>query len=177
MKIENYPQSLEQFIELRNQIATTPEGGLACFIIALREYAEKGDEALPWLIVCRDINDLQKSTKPNNYKGYMLGNSELSLIKSQIGKQKYLPNSYFVGATPENNYTVPATVEFKFSRNKYSGDPSEGEVKIFVACSGASMPRPSRLKRNEKGIWKVKEYSSLIVGIMGAASEKHVDDL
>ncbi|PLW91687.1 MAG: hypothetical protein C0592_14615 [Marinilabiliales bacterium] len=177
MKIDNYPQSLEQFIELRNQIATTPEGGLACFIIALREYAEKGEEALPWLIICREINDLQESNQPGNYKGYTLGRSELSRINSQFARQKYIANSYFVGATPENNYTVPATAEFQFSSNKYSGDPSEGETKIFVGCSGASTPRPSRLKRNEKGIWKVKEYSSLIVGIMGADSEKRVDDL
>jgi hypothetical protein len=178
MKIDKYPQNLEQFVELRNQMATTPEGGLACFIIALREFALKGDEALPWMIVCRDINDLQESNMPTAYKGYTLGNFELSRLKSQLAHQKFLIDSYFMGSTPENNYSVPMdNIEFSFSSNKYSGDPAEGLTKIYVYCSGAATPRPSTMKRNEKGIWKVKEYSSLYVGIQGPASSKRVDDL
>ena len=177
MKIDNYPQTLEQFIELRNQIANTPEGGLACFLIALREFALKGDEVLPWMIMCRDINDLDESANPGSYKGYMLRNSELSRLKSQIAHQKFLMDSYFIGATPENNYTVPQNIEFSFSSNKYSGDPADGLTKIYVYCSGASSPRPASMKRNEKGVWKVKEYSSLYVGIQSPASEKRVDDL
>jgi hypothetical protein len=83
-----------------------------------------------------------------------------------------------MGSTPENNYSVPMdNIEFSFSSNKYSGDPAEGLTKIYVYCSGAATPRPSTMKRNEKGIWKVKEYSSLYVGIQGPASSKRVDDL
>lgn len=178
MKITTYPQSLEEFIELRNSIANSPEGGLACFIIALREFAKKGHEMLPWLIICRDINDLQESQKQYNYKGYMLGVRELSLLNSQINKQKYLPDSYFSGSNPENNYSVSEReIEFNFSSNKYSGNPAEGRTKIYAACSGAATPRPVTLVKNDKGIWKVKEYSSLIVGIQAPASSRRVDDL
>lgn len=176
MKISPYPQSFEDFLELRNSISDSPEGALACFIIALREFSQKGAEALPWLIICRDINDLQESQKANNYKGYMLGVRELSLLNSQINKQKYIPDSYFSGSSPENNYSVSET-EFSFSSNKYSGDPAEGRTKIYAACSGAATPRPATLVKNDRGIWKVKEYSSLIVGIMAPASSRRVDDL
>ncbi|MDA3940376.1 MAG: hypothetical protein PF693_13895 [Spirochaetia bacterium] len=62
------------------------------------------------------------------------------------------------------------------STNKYS-EISETEIKLFVACSGASSPRPVRVKRNSSGLWKVDEFSSLVVGVMAPSETRKVDDL
>ncbi len=178
MKIEKIPQSLEEFIALRDMVARTPEGGLACFIVALHHFSTGHADGLSMMIICRDINDLSQSNTPGNYKGYILRNSELQLTKMQIGKQKYIPAAYFVGSTPDNNYTIPASgAEFQMSTNAYSGDIASGRIKIYVTCSGTATPRPATMVINDKGIWKVKEYSSLITGIMAPKSEMRQDDL
>ncbi len=32
-------------------------------------------------------------------------------------------------------------------------------------CTGAATPRPVTLKRNDRGVWKAYEWSSLLVGV------------
>lgn len=178
MKIEAIPQTLEEFIALRNNIAHNPEGGLACFIVALHHFASGHPEGLSMIIICRDIDDLNASEAPGNYKGYALSNTEHQLLTSQLNKQNFIPASYFSGATPENDYSITGTgAEFVFTTNAYSGDINSGRIKIMVQCSGAASPRPTTLVRNDKGIWKVKEYSSLIVGIQTPKSLRPKDDL
>jgi hypothetical protein len=54
---------------------------------------------------------------------------------------------------------------FTFSDNPHSGDPETGTFKVFITSSGASSPRPVTVKRNDKGIWKAYEWSTLIVGV------------
>ncbi len=178
MNIENIPQSTEDLVALRNKVAITPEGGLACFIIALKHFAEGHPQGLEMLVITRAHEDLVTSTASGNYKGYTLGTNELYFTRNQLSKQPYLPMSYFNGATPQNNYVLnERQLSFSFSTNSYSGDIESGRIKVFVDCSGASSPRPATLVKNDKGIWKVKEYSSLIVGIQPKAAEKPSDDL
>ncbi|PKP03690.1 MAG: hypothetical protein CVU11_07440 [Bacteroidetes bacterium HGW-Bacteroidetes-6] len=178
MKIDKIPGSIDEFIAMRDMTAHTPEGGLACFIVALHHFSVGHPDGLSMMIICRDINDLSQSNAPGNYKGYTIGNSELQLTKMQLGKQNYIPASYFAGSAPENNYTIPQNgAEFIMSTNAYSGDIASGRIKIYVLCSGAATPRPATMVVNDKGIWKVKEYSSLITGIQAPRSDQRQDNL
>jgi hypothetical protein len=95
----------------------------------------------------------------------------------QVQGKAYLPWAYIEGATPENGYAVsgpPYVVTC--TDNPYSGDVDSGQFKVFVACSGADSPRPVTLKRNNKGIWKASEWSSLLVGVKMPVEESD-DDL
>ncbi len=47
-----------------------------------------------------------------------------------------------------------------------NGNRETGQYKVFVACSGAELPRPVTLKKNDQGLWKASEWSSLLVGVM-----------
>ena len=91
-------------------------------------------------------------------------------MKDHLYKRLVLdPNiarSYVEGATPQNGYTVPEGqgYTFRFSRNRLS-QVSETEVRVFVATSGQSSPRPVSMKRQPDGIWKAEESSSLFVGV------------
>lgn len=178
MKLPRFPLNADDFKALRDEVAGTPEGGAAAFIVALKLFSDNPEEGIQCLIMQREINDLVQSNQAQAYKGYSLSSSELSLLKSQLNRQKYIPDSYFMGATPENNYAVPeGSWEFDITTNPYSGDPNSGKVKLFVRSSGADTARPVQMMRNEQGIWKVKEYSSLIVGIRKAAQETRQDNL
>lgn len=59
--------------------------------------------------------------------------------------------------------------EIACSGNPHSGDAAASGVTVFVACSGAKTPRPVTMRRDDQGIWKAEEWSSLIVGIWNPA--------
>jgi len=161
-KIKKIPKSIEAFVEMRNDIATTPEGGAAMFMLALKMYTENPELAKKCFVAIVDRNLLREG---NVYKGYQLLNSDMSLIKNQLAKDQNIPNAYIKGATPENHYKVKLPYVFEFTSNKYSGSIEKGDFKLFVACSGADSPRPIRMKKNNRGIWKTSNWNSVLVGI------------
>jgi hypothetical protein len=162
INISKIPATIEDFIALRDQLATTAEGGAAVFIVALKTYKTNTELAMQFLVACVDM---QRLTAGNTYKGYDLNSSDFNLMKSQLGNNPRIPDSYIEGSSPENNYKTQLPYKFVFSGNKYSGDKEKGTYKLFVKCSGADTPRPMSMKRNDKGIWKALEWSSLLVGI------------
>lgn len=162
VKIKKIPKSIEEFVSMRNKIATTPEGGAAMFMLALKMYIDNPELAEKCFVAIVDRNLLREG---NVYKGYKLLNGDMSLIKNQMNNDKLIPNSYIKGATPQNHYKVKLPYTYEFSSNKYSGSIEAGDFKLFVACSGASSPRPIRMKKNNRGIWKTSNWSSVLVGI------------
>jgi len=162
VKVDKLPATIDEFLKLRNNIATTPEGGATIFLIALKTYAENPELGKQFLVIAADRGSLQAGSV---YKGFALGKSSMQLIKSQMTKNKKIPNSYIQGSNPENGYSVKAPFEYKYKSNPYSGDPAKGLYKIFVFCSGADSARPITLKRNNKGFWKASNWSSVLTGI------------
>ena len=160
--INSMPSTIEEFVQLRDQIAQKPEGGAAIFLLAMKIFVENEQLGRQCLVVAADRNSLQEG---NDYKGYSLLRSQMSLLSSQLSKNPKIPNSYIEGATPENNYSVSLPFVYTFSRQKYSGDESEGVIKIFVKCYGADTDRPIQLRRNNRGLWKATNWSSVIVGV------------
>ncbi|OQY02200.1 MAG: hypothetical protein B6I20_07140 [Bacteroidetes bacterium 4572_117] len=163
VKIKKLPKSIEEFVSMRNKIATTPQGGAAMFMIALKIHTTNPDLAKKCFVAIVDRKLLREG---DVYKGFKLLNSDMGLIKSQVAKDKNIPNSYIKGATPKNHYKVKLPYIFEFSSNKYSGSIEAGDFKLFIACSGASSPRPIRMKKNNRGLWKTSNWSSVLVGIM-----------
>jgi len=175
VQIPSLPASIEEFLELRDQVATSPEGGAAMMVVALLAYADEEQLGQACLACAAASTRLVDGSK--GYKGRQLSNSNLQRVRLQIRERSYLPGSYVSGATPKNGYELgepPYTIEC--SRNMYSGDPASGTCKVFVVSSGASSPRPVTLARNQNGIWKAVEWSSLIVGVQ-PPSEATSDEL
>ena len=173
MKIPLLPKNFEEFRVMYDEMAGTPEGAAALFVIALKMYAENPETGYSCIMLMRETNDLRKSASRHSFQGYTMCMMELSLLESQLSSQPYLPDSYFNGAWPTNNYLHgDRDQEIDISSNPYSGDASTGRFKVFVRSSGADTPRPVLTVKNEDGHWKVKEYSSLIIGIRKAAREE-----
>ena len=160
--IKTLPSSIDEFVQLRDQIAKTPEGGAAILLLALKIFADNEQLGKQCLVVASDRSRLQEG---DDYKGYSIVHSDMNLLSSQLSKYPNIPNSYIEGASPENNYSVTLPFVYTFSRQKYSGDESEGVIKIFVKCYGADIDRPIQLTRNNRGLWKATNWSSIIVGI------------
>ena len=162
VKIKKLPTSIDEFVQMRNNIATSPEGGAAMFLVALKIYVENPELGKQCLVTVVNRNSLREGT---TYKGYQLLNTDMNLIERQMGHDKNIPNSYIKGSSPQNNYTVKLPYEYEFTSNRYSGDKINGPFKLFVKCSGAYSPRPMSLKKNNRGIWKLSNWSSVLVGI------------
>lgn len=175
VKIPSEPSSIDEFVKLRDDIAKTPEGGAAMFVMAMRKYQANPKENIGYLIVSIDRSRLDESQGEDSYKGFTIANSDLWLVKTQLTKNNYLANSYFKGTSNQNGYATQAPFVVECKRNQYSVI-NESTIKVFVKCSGADTPRPITLVKNDKGIWKAKEFSSLLVGIKAPPSNEK-DDL
>lgn len=163
VSISKLPASTDEFLTLRNEIATTPQGGAAAFVVAMILYGQDAELGKQCLIIASDKSLLSKSSR--GYKGFDFASSSDYLIK-QMDNKRYLGNTYIKGTSPNFSYALnqPPYIVIT-STNPYSGKESSGTLKVFVQCSGADTDRPITLVRNEQGIWKAKEFSSLMVGV------------
>ncbi|MCB1325436.1 MAG: hypothetical protein H7A21_20520 [Spirochaetales bacterium] len=165
------PQTAAEFSALRDSIGNTPQGGVALLIMALRLYQSNPTEGTPCMIMAVDRSLLVESNRADSYQGFALMGYEASRNQRQLQQHPYLPNSYIRGTSPENGYALPAgPFVFEITRNRYSGEEESGRIKLFIRSSGADSPRPVTLVRNNRGVWKAKEYSSIVVGIRAPAS-------
>lgn len=155
---------------LRDDLAQTPEGGALVFIIALINYASADNQAegMKMVILSMWEENVVKSEAPGNFNGYILHRSDLDRL-NRISEAT--ARSYVRGTSPDNSYTIAAgSIEIGFrSQSKHAGSERSGTKKVFVWSSGADTARPITLKRNTRGLWKVSEFSSLLVGVRPAA--------
>lgn len=158
--IDSLPETVEDFVSLRDKLAVTPEGGAAVLIAAMQIYSRNEALGLQCLTISLDSKSLQKGT---TYKGFTPAQPAMFLIK-QIDRQKHLPNAYVKGAAWENAYEVNPPFEYEFSRQKNSGSDESGKVKVFISTPGVRA-RPITVTRNDKGLWKASEFSSVFVSV------------
>ncbi len=87
----------------------------------------------------------------------------------RLRSNPHIARSY-VGGTSDADYQDAALSKFRLdkeysARTQGIGYPKEGQAKFFVACGGADSSRPITLARNNAGMWKVINFSSLTVGV------------
>lgn len=169
VQIDAPPASMEELVALRDRLAGTPEGGAAVFVVALLLYVDDPPLGVQALTLAVDRGRLRES--PDGYRGFSLQTGDLQLIERQLAGRSYLARSYLAGTSPGSAYAVPPLPwTIKVASTPTSGDPATGVVKLFIPSSGADSPRPITLRRNERGVWKASEWSSLVVGIRPPSS-------
>jgi uncharacterized protein DUF6935 len=166
--------TVEEFIAFRDEAATTPEGGAATFVLAMLLWDRDPALGHDAMVIAVDASELRQD--PDGYRGFTLGNRAADFTARYLEPRPYLARSYLLGTTPEQAYRAPEVWAAQFSRNA-SSLISEDRVKVFVASSGADSPRPITLQRNNRGVWKAYEYSSLFVGIRPPTEEQPDDPL
>ena len=166
------PDNIEEFVKMRDELATTPEGGAAIFVMAMILFGndiKMGEQAF---VVALDRYNLSASA--NGYKGFMPSNS-LKFHLDRFVSKPYWGKTYILGTNFEQGYQLPAELKVETSRNP-SSQQSNGDIKVFVKCTGADMLRPITMRVNDKGIWKAYECSSMFVD-MRAPKQIISDDL
>lgn len=145
-QFESLPKTVE---ELKNAAPlTTPHATAALFILAICQYVENQQVGL-------DMINYLKGPAP-------LGNYDKQFLRDRFMDKKYLPFSYFKGATPENNYTPDIPYQIEVFDWAYTME--NGYTKVFLQSGGADSQRPVvlRQKGDEHFLW---EYNSLLLGI------------
>lgn len=133
------PESLAELQALPEASLSSPFQTAALTVCALCAYAadkQIGIEMLNWLRGPRPLNG-----------------QEISFLNDRFrGGKTYLPFSYFVGSTAENNYTPKEPFQIVIESN-HTSNAEEGYRKLFIPCGGADSPRPIKLRRKGDGRW------------------------
>ncbi len=87
-----------------------------------------------------------------------------------LNNQPWIFHSYVKATKWEDDYKFdPDKYELSFAPRVDTqpyADREEGKiVKLWIVSSGADSPRPLELERNNRGEYKVREYSSVCVGV------------
>lgn len=155
------PPTLQDFEHLQKG-AVTPERGATLLILAMLVFEDYPDEAEKMVIAA--ITDNNLNITDDGTRSLMPHMKDH--LHKRLAQDPNIARSYVEGATPQNRYALPQGqgYTFRFSRNRLS-QVSDTEVRVFVATSGQSSPRPVSMRLQPDGIWKAEEASSLFVGV------------
>jgi hypothetical protein len=156
--VKAVPASMEELVKLRDGIAKTPEGGAAVFLLAMIICGENRELGLQAFTLALDMDQLITGQV---YKGYR-PNTTWDDKWEQLRRYPFLGRIYVKGTIPDDEYALPSgPLTFTITAAEPQAD---GSVKVFVATTSGDWPRPFYLLKNDKGLWKVKDASSLFAG-------------
>ena len=147
------PATLEEFAALPQAAMNTPFDTAAMFIVALGLY--KVDRNTSFAM----INHL-KGPQPLNQHDMSFLNDRMA----QNGKFAFIAESYFNGATPQNDYTPAIPYTVTVSEGPYSYQ-EQGYAALNIRSGGADHPRPIKMRQAKDGKWYLWEYSSILMDI------------
>lgn len=153
MKI-SFPKIMNSIEELENVNRTNPYYVSASLVHVLTVYQPQNEtlfyEMLQLLMgPYQEISPLLKQ----QIKDRML----------QHDKYGYIGNSYFVGATPENDYQPKIPYEVEVQENDYSKS-EEGYLRLLLKSGGADHLRPVTLRLAKDGNYYL--WSDSILGLL-----------
>lgn len=174
--IQKIPTTVEEFISFRDANANSPGGGAAVYILALMTFSKNNQLGMQCLTIALDQSNVVNG---DVYKGKKPGNGIMYHVNRMNGYKRwsYLGFAYTEGALASNNYnTDKSSFKVVSTTNKYSGSEEDGQVKVFIEVDGF-MKRPIILKRNDSGVWKALNVSSMFLDLKKPANQIEKDDL
>ncbi len=174
--VPQIPSSVEAFRAWRDEVATTPEGGAATWIVALYLYTQDEELGNACLTMQADRSHLVEAARDDeaHYRGHRIHGSSRDALESTLrpSRQPFVPASYFEGTSWQTGYALPQpprTITFRIQRE------DDESARLFVFSSGADRDRPISMKRNNRGIWKAYEWSTIVTGIR-EPQQPEIDD-
>jgi hypothetical protein len=136
------PESYEAFTALPEAKMDNPFSTAALSVLAFCFYPENKDLSLQML-------DFLRGPRP-------LSVMDKQFIADRSRDKDYVPRSYFVGATPNNNYLPSEPYSITVSENPYSYQ-NEGYATLYLTSGGADSPRSVQLRLAKDGKWYLWE--------------------
>lgn len=165
IEIASLPTTPEKLKELRDQVATTPLGGAAMFVVSMLTYAKDPKLGSQFFAEVIDSKSLEASKADDSYGGFRPSGTDWGLLKQLLKDKPYTASCYVQGTSPEGKYALPSgSIKIRITTNQFSVI-NDTTIKVFVACSGADTARPITVKLDAAGLWKATEWSSLYVAI------------
>jgi hypothetical protein len=160
------PETLDEFVALRDRIAETPEGGAAVAVVAMLLYARAPEAPLGRQALTLALDRSRVKPSDTAMLGWKLRPIDVQRLEMRVAGRPWMLRSYFKNTTPEHGYRLPEPPLLVVAYpDRLTADADSELRKVFLVCSGADNPRPVTLKRNTSGIWKAWEWSSLTVGV------------
>jgi hypothetical protein len=172
--IEKMPASVEEFTTMRNTLATNPKGAYAMFVIAMLTYVKDKEMGLRFFTLIMDMGKLTRnSSDPANVQGYVPSRSAMASIR-QLDTRLYLPGVYLVNTKVDTGYayTLPASIEFRQATIR-----GPEAIALYALTTSGNSARPISFTKNDKGIWKASEFSSVFVGVSKIPRVRQIDTL
>jgi hypothetical protein len=136
------PESYEAFTALPEAKMDNPFSTAALSVLAFCFYPENKDLSLQML-------DFLRGPRP-------LSVMDKQFIADRFRDKDYVPRSYFVGSTPNNNYLPSEPYSIVISENPYSYQ-NEGYATLYLTSGGADSPRSVQLRLAKDGKWYLWE--------------------
>ena len=149
--ILTYDKKETSLDELKNVDRTNPYNVVGEFIRVITDYNDSD--------FYDKIQFLQGDFQPMS--GVMKQNIKDRM--TQNDKYNFIGNSYFKGATPDNDYTPSNPFQIEVFENPYT-DENEGYKKLFVRSGGADSERPITLRLAKDGNYYV--WSDSFMGLL-----------
>jgi hypothetical protein len=163
-RTESMPETFEDFLRIRDSLAKTAGGGAACMALALLVYGRDRDTGVECITAIADESRLDPSKE--GLSGWKLRNRDLRLFEDQLEGRPWLAASYVSGTSPETGYELGSgPLAFDVRLDPVVPGGKHDRAKVFIVSSGADSPRPLTVARDGDGIWKVAEWSSILVGV------------
>lgn len=155
--LSSIPASLDEMKAMPEAAFDTPYKTAALYFAAICNYHSDKDLCIEML------NFIRGPQEP-------LSQMQQLFIRDRMSdKADYIGKSYFMGATPQNNYTPAIPYTLNFVDNPYSFS-QEGYALLYVANGGSDNPRPVKL-RQKGSQWFLWDYAGTLAGIRIPAAQ------
>lgn len=153
-KFDTLPKTVDELKALDNCKLTDYFSTGAMAILMLNVWAEDpqaGAAMLEYLNGPYEVNEMDRQFVSGQF----------------MDNQKYIPRSYFKGATPDNNYTPELPYEVEIIENPYSKENyDEGYITLYCESGGADSARNISLRcKKSTGEWFVNDFRALLSSI------------
>lgn len=150
--ISALPSDAQQMKSMPEFTLNDPDKVAVFAIAALNRYSSSREDS-------KEMLNVLKGPEP-------LSNREIQFINGRFMDGKdYVTRSYFLGSSPDNDYTAsaPYTVEIVEYANSRE---NEGYLRLFVKSSGADSPRPLVLRHKPStDEWFLWEFAGVLSGV------------
>ena len=154
----NLPRTESELMALPQADMTDPYAVAALTLVALTNYESNNGECIKMLNYLKG---------PESVSGY-----EVQFLRDRLQGKQYKIWSYFLGATPGNNYTPSKPYKITVSSNPYSFQ-NEGWATLYLTSGGGDNARPVRLRQKPStGQWFLVEVQYLGDIRLPAAEDK-----
>jgi len=152
------PRTEAELAALPQADMTDPYAVAALALVALTNYEDNNGECIKMLNYLKG---------PESVSGY-----DVQFLRDRLQGKQYKIWSFFLGATPGNNYTPNTPYKITVSSNPYSFQ-TENWATLYVTSGGADNARPIKLrKKPSTGQWFLNEILCLGDIRLPAAEDK-----